>query len=257
MDTQDLVYSILRKELDVRIKNNPHYSLRSFAQSTGLNYSVLSLGLNRKRPFSKKVISKILETIDLPFEVYEQLASFLDGENKERQVRADEEVFNMKIEEFETISDPNSLAILGLLKLDKFQRNPNKIFSALGVSKTLFTSLKNKLLRLELIEEEDDRLVRKVSAIRFNNKVSKASSRLYNKSIIEKSLNSLKLDPVNIRDFSSISFLTKPKHINEIRGDIQSFRRYLSDKYETIEDDSNLYCVSVQLFPISKPEMNN
>jgi len=258
----------LRDELAKRIDKNPRYSLRAFAALLGILPGALSLILSGKRTISTKVIDRIFASLELnPSQQKRFLESVLD-EKKEKgfkrispkinqkigdtkQTRATQAAHSLGMDEFRVIADWYHYAILELTHSPAFEGKPKWIAKVLRISEVEAKLALERLLRLSLLENNNGKYLK--TNLKIDTK-DKSKTTLFHrkrqKQVLEKSIESLEHDPIEIRNHSSLTLCIDPKKIPKAKEKIQDFMWELS---ECLIDghQTEAYELSVSLFPLS------
>lgn len=238
---QNEIIERLSNEYTKARAKNPSYSLRAFSNRLGIQVSALSEILNGKRVISKKMGKRILLGLGLcPIES----EKILTGS------RVDEES-NLSLDYFKAVSDWYYFAILSLAEISDFKADPEWISKRLNISKREAKSALNRLIKLEMLIEEDG--VFKASGIQYKTPTDIANISLKNHTIqtLELATNSVVNDPVEKRDFSTVTMAIDPSNIDEAKRMIKSFRKRLSKKLES-GNKKEVYKLAIQLFPLSR-----
>jgi len=140
METQTKVYFkeptdfklLLEKELESRIKQNPSYSLRAFAQSLKVSHAALSQIINAKRPLTKKMVLRLGHKLELS---PESMGSYLKRyEMTQNSLSSSIEFEQRDQDQFDYISNWYHYAILELIYLKDFNPAPRWIAKRLKIS---------------------------------------------------------------------------------------------------------------------------
>ena len=220
---QNEIIERLSNEYTKARAKNPSYSLRAFSNRLGIQVSALSEILNGKRVISKKMGKRILLGLGLcPIES----EKILTGS------RVDEES-NLSLDYFKAVSDWYYFAILSLAEISDFKADPEWISKRLNISKREAKSALDRLIKLEMLIEEDG--VFKASGIQYKTPTDIANISLKNHTIqtLELATNSVVNEPVEKRDFSTVTMAIDPSNIDEAKRMIKSFRKRLSKKLES------------------------
>lgn len=238
---QNEIIERLSNEYTKARAKNPSYSLRAFSNRLGIQVSALSEILNGKRVISKKMGKRILLGLGLcPIES----EKILTGS------RVDEES-NLSLDYFKAVSDWYYFAILSLAEISDFKADPEWISKRLNISKREAKSALDRLIKLEMLIEEDG--VFKASGIQYKTPTDIANISLKNHTIqtLELATNSVVNEPVEKRDFSTVTMAIDPSNIDEAKRMIKSFRKRLSKKLES-GNKKEVYKLAIQLFPLSR-----
>lgn len=238
---------LLQAELTRRIQHNPRYSLRRFAQALGMSHTVLSLVLSGKRPLSKKAAGKVSDFFGLNPTQRERLVSH-------RKSPPLEPASVLSLDTFAVVSDWYHFAILSLLEIPKSRFTPRWIASRLGISEIEAKGAVERLLRLGLVEKNPEGEWRQAGKpIRFDNRQSTAATRKFHSQILARAQDSLEHDPFEAREFSSVTFALDSAQLSHARDRIKAFSRELMRELESRGNPKQVYNLSIQIFPLSKP----
>ena len=248
METHDVAIQILKNDFTARSRKNPRYSLRAYAKALGISHTVLSLVLAGKRPLSKKAIALISEKLALdPL----QITRLMDSRGKATRL-APAAFRTIDMEIFKVISDWVHYAILTLIETSDFQSDTNWIADRLDISKMDARVCFERLINVNLIEFKDEKWRLTGLPIKVENNYSTTTTRLFQKQMIEKSLESLERDPYEIRDFSSVTLAMDPSDIPYARERIKQFRRELMTELEARGKPTEVYNLTLQIYPVSR-----
>ena len=251
------VLELLRFELSRRTRRNPQYSLRSFARSLGVSHTLLSLVLNGHRPPSSAFVEKLVEGLNLPAEKADLIRppkARLAAERAPQKQAQKQEQAQISLDQFALISDWQHYAILSLLEVSDTEFEPTFIAQRLGISPLLAKVSMQRLVSLGIVAEGPDGRWRQTSKpIVVENSKSTECSRKFQRQLIAKAVDSLVNDPIELRDFSSTTFAMDPKNIPYALKRIREFRRQLTSELETTGKAEEVYNLTVQIFPTSRP----
>ncbi|MBI4406004.1 MAG: DUF4423 domain-containing protein [Deltaproteobacteria bacterium] len=234
----------LKQELSKRCQKNPRYSLRSFAKALGLSHTVLSLFLSGKRTLSKKATSQVVTSLALS--PREQAAFY--GESPAKQYD------HLSLDSFAAISDWYHYSILSLLELPNAKCDAGWMASQLGISRIQAQLAFERLVRLGLIKKTAHGWRQTGNPLYVGNDVPSAALRKFYRQLLEKATDSLENDPLELRDFSSITFAMNPKFIPYAQKKIRLFRRQLVSELEKLGEPTAVFHLSIQLYPSSRIE---
>lgn len=157
----------------------------------------------------------------------------------------------VSLEYFKVIEDWYHFAILELTTLKDFKSDPFWIAKKLGIQSASVESAIKRLLKIGLLENDNQTLKRSDKLIHTPTNFPSQSIRKYHEQIIDKSLDALHHDKVENRDFGSVNFKFKKSNLPDIQKRIHEFRRELIKEFGTDDGDS-LYAYSTQLFRLDK-----
>ncbi len=242
---------ILREELEKRSSKNPRYSLRAFAKTLGMSHTVLSLILSGKRAVSKKMATRLAEFLDFDPIQKQKLIENRKTVNVRNQIDSDYQ--QLSLDTFTVISDWYHYAILSLLELSQARFEAKWISKALGITEIQAKLAMDRLTRLKLVEKSKNGKWQQTGyPLKVENTVSTSATRKFQRQLLEKALESLESDPIEKRDFSSMTMAIDPELIPYARDEIQKFRRELARKLESRGNAKAIYNLTVQIYPVSK-----
>ncbi|MFN3453843.1 MAG: TIGR02147 family protein [Pseudobdellovibrio sp.] len=232
--------------LNERKKKNAQYSLRAFAKSLDMDSSTLSALLSGKRSLTPKMSKKIIDQLFMtdPFEAQNLLLQSIGFTNSLDFTYTEFEMLHAEI-----ISSWEHFAILALLEI------PQKLHSTRNISIRLnipFDTTEQALARLEkinLVEKTDHNWILKKMNMATPSNVPNASIRKAHTQYIEKSLEALKTQPIEVRDITGVTMAIDSEKLPQARKLIEDFRRRLSAYLEQGTKNS-VYRLNIQLFPL-------
>lgn len=255
------IQGILHKEW-IRLKStDPELSLRGFAKILNLPVSSLSEILNGKRPASFKLANLISSKLALDETAAARLLEIAntEKENKKNQSRTNpNSVSNLAqtipLDQYATIADWFHFALMQLTKVEGFQSNAKWIASRLDIEERQAEEAIERLIRLELISrDEQGNLKATTKDIASTDNVVNLAVRKGHSQLLKKAQISMEMDPIEIRDLTSLIMSVDVSKMKEARQLIRKFRDDFFDLMET-GDKKEVYCLSVQYFPLSEKE---
>jgi transcriptional regulator with XRE-family HTH domain len=243
----------LRSELTNRAKNNPNYSLRSFARYLGISASGLSSVMSGKAPVSLRIIQKVSKKLSLPASAAQQFQMDLLSE----KIKGDFALKNFEIiepERFALIKDWYHYAILNLIRTKGFKSQLSWIAKRLGITLGQTQSAVERLKAAELLNTENDQ---------WTELSNKFTSHTNNKHFSEaKKENQIQLFTLALESISEISFEERnhtgttiainKKDLPRAKEFITKFRTEFMNQFDQTENADEVYHLGVALFPIKK-----
>lgn len=252
-----LVRETLEREFSKRKKSNHRYSLRAYARALRLDPSTLSKMMKGRRPLGAAASEKIMGRLSLPDAERNRVLSLLEDSSCHdfRKMRAKRYVA-LGEDQFTLISNWCHYAILELLGLPTFESDPKWIARALRISPLEARLALDRLLRLGLIayDEAKNRYVDRSGGrtTTLGPERSAAAFREMQRQILEQALQALKETPYEERDQSSLTLAMDPARIPEIRALLKKFRRKLNQFAIKTGTPSEVYQVSLSIFPVTR-----
>lgn len=239
----------LQKLFAERSRKNAKYSLRAFASSLELDSSTLSALLRRKRPMTSKMAMKIIDRLDIqdPLQVQMLLMGSLSGAQNTPASSYGE--FDMATAE--VISSWEHFAILATLELPRFKGDTKTIAKRLNIPMAIAMEALYRMEKLGIVAKSEGywKLTGKNMSTPSN--IPNSRLRQGHRQHIERALESLDNDSVDVRDITGITMAINSEKLDEAKTLIQDFRRRLSGFLETGTCDS-VYRLNVQLFPLTQ-----
>lgn len=257
----------LLEHLSERTSRNRNYSLRSFARALGIEASTLSQVLSGKRFLSIEKAAEVTGKLGLSpdeqqaFKVSLAQAKKQAGhkrftsEMKQALTPRQNEVVpsrELSLDAFRIVADWHHFAILVLTQVRGFRSDPEWIAQQLGIPLADVLLGIDRLKSLELLREEDGRLVRASGRIESADKsLTTAAHRRRQKQILEKSIASLDRDPIEKRNHTAMTLAIDEKKLPEAKKRIQSFMNDMTEFLET-GTQTRVYEMIVNLIPLQK-----
>ena len=231
-------------EFKKRQERNPAYSIRAFSRDIGVAKTTISEAINGLRCLSVANIEILGVNLALEPEKIKRLKDDLSMISDRGRALLVED-------EFAVIKDWYYLAILNLAKLPDNQCNAGWIAERLGLSLELASESLEKLIDLGLIKNVEDRLVRTLMPITTSVDIPSTSIREHHKQSMEKAISALEEVPVELRDFTTVTYALNSDKLPEVKKLIHSFHRKLG-KILSLKDATDVYRLNIQFFPLTK-----
>jgi uncharacterized protein (TIGR02147 family) len=256
----------LREEFERRCNKNTHYSLRAFARDLGVAPSLLSENLNHKRGLSRSTANQISTKLGLTQIEYKLFTLGVEAEHgrtprtraiahkKIKEIFQDNRLtLSLSEDAFRVISDWYNYALLELVELPDFKNEIVWIAKRLGISQSIAKIAMERLLNLGLLKSNSNGTLS--TSDRFTTILSNAPSRSikkYHSQILRLAESSLYQDPIDERDFSSITFTIDSRKMDEARNLIKEFRRRFAEQMTNSQQNDSIYNLSIQFFRIDQ-----
>lgn len=263
--------TILQTELARRCEKNARYSLRAFAKGLGFNSAVISQILSGKRIPSAKTATKLAQGLNLSPEQEHDFFSSLADVQRTRGLQRMSPVFkklneselsrqgppaDLSIDTFRIISDWYHYAILELSCTEGFKSNINWIAKELRIGVTETKLAIERLLKLGLLGEKNGVFFKTTERLTTADKhLTTPALRKYQKQILEKAIESLENDPIDIRSMSSMTMSVDPKNILFAKKLIDECTKQISALLRS-GNQTEVYQLQVSLYPLQKKEGN-
>jgi uncharacterized protein (TIGR02147 family) len=246
----------LAEELSARKGRNPAYSLRAFAQQSGVSPATLSGLISGKRVLTAKTAGVIAERLSLSPEVREALLMAVTREHPLLK-RVDREASvsrtTLGVDQFRVIADWQHYAILALARLPNHRADPAWIAKRLGIPKREARLAVHRLTRLAIVAVENGRLRRISGPLKSTDDIVSRALRKHHRQALANAEKSLDRDALDKREFSTITMAIDPVNLPSAKLAIRKFRDSLSELLENGKPQ-RVYTLSLQLFPVDKEE---
>lgn len=245
----------LQGELVARIRRNPRYSLRKFAQHLAVDHSRLSKILRGQRPLSPEMIRSMGQRLNLDPALISSFERIQPARRRARARRAERKNFvPIPLDAFEVIEDWRHYAILELMKLADFEPSLAYVARKLSISLPEARAYQERLERVGLLEIRADGTWADTTSGFSTHEVGPEFTSYAHKRSQLKTLRlaqrALEQVPIQSRDQSSIMMATNGKKLAVAKTMIRKFRLSLCEFLEDCEEKDSLYQLSVSLFPL-------
>lgn len=253
----------LKAELESRIHTNTQYSLRAFARDLNVLPQVLSLVINGKKNISSEVSIEIAKKLKLSNEEVSYFHDLVElsqakSENlkeiiKYRLTKYKENKSYQILQEdiFKIISDWHHYAILELTFTKDFKNDTAWIAKRLNISAAEVKKAIDRLLSFELLEDSAGTLRKTEVNISTTQDIPSAAVRKATKQLLSIAEKALEDQPVEKRDFGTMTMAIDPKKLPQAKKMIRKFRRDLTEYLES-GDRTEIYSFSTQLVSLTK-----
>lgn len=257
---------MLHSEFDVRRKQNPAYSMRSFARDLDLSPSRLSEVLNDKGHLSASTLLEVGARLGIPKnEVLAMQAaqSYKTApENSPIKISARKFLesfqyqgqFSQLTEEtYRILADWYHFAILSAMELDKYDGSIKFLARVLRLSEETVTDALRRMANQGMVTEKDGTYQATGEIFTTSNDVSSEALRTSHRQNFDLAKDSLDEVNVLLRDITSATICIDIDKLPEAKKMIKEFRRNLCHFLESGKKDA-VYNFNIQLHPISEIE---
>lgn len=244
------IKNLLLQELARRQSRNSSYSLRAFSRDLGVGVTTLSDVLAEKRNLSKSNLAKVMEKLSVsPLEKADLWEKYRENASRSKE---EEEKTLLEEDVFRIIADWYYLAVWSLAAVKNNQARPEWIAQRLGIKEEEARDAIERLIRLKLVKKAQGRLVRTDTSLTTTTDIPSAAIRKHHSQNLHLAAQSLHRDPVEARDFGSVTMAVNPEKLAQAKKILFQTRKKIADLLET-GDTSEVYTLSFQLFPLTKP----
>ena len=210
---------------------NGQYSLRAFSKRLNVPTSAVSELFSGRRQMTRKMAERVLKGMVLEPLVRESIMGSLEPASRmESRRSARREFVQLETDHFHIISEWFYYAVLSLSETNGFIPKPLWIARRLGISESNSKLALERLTRLGLLKVNRDGSSTEHAGIQVTTTTDVPDtwlkcSHLENIRLAERSLSE---DPVEERDFSSMTLVSSPARVEEAKRRIRRFRRELT-----------------------------
>lgn len=223
-----MIQQILQNELSRRKRDNPRYSIRSFASFLNLSPGRLSELVSGKRSAGRLLENRLLARLELK-----------NGA-----------VAPLEDSAFAILADWHHFAILSLMDTKGFSPRPDWIAKRLGISTFDTQAALDRLESTGLIFRKNGRLFKSSAPVMTATDRASEALRISHEQSLKQAIRALHEIPVDLRDITSITLATSPQKLGLAKEMIRDFRRRLATILEA-DECTEVYNLNVQLVPVT------
>jgi uncharacterized protein (TIGR02147 family) len=258
-------HDLINEEFEKRKQINSAYSLRAFARDLGISAPRLSQILNKKQGLSLNAAQNLAQKLklnelqktwfcdsvgSLHARGFNQRSDF---KNKFQQYKNLSKIYTeLQLEYFKVISDWYHFAILELTYHKEFKSDADWISKSLGVEVELVREAISRMKTLELLKEENGKLVDVFKFLAVGNDVPSIAHKKFNSQLIKKALEAMFEQDVNNREYSSNIIAFNKEELPVLKEKLRKFRRELDHDIGSSKEKNAVYCLSIQFFELTK-----
>ncbi|MES2769003.1 MAG: TIGR02147 family protein [Bdellovibrionota bacterium] len=245
----------LQSEFSKRRAKNPHYSLRMLAKKLDIPSGRLSEILSGKRRVTRQLAIQIADKLSLDPELRSKLITSTTAFKSDNLQEPSFE--QISLDSFHVIADWYHFAILSLIELKNFQNDAKWISRRLGISIVDTNTALERLFRLGLVKEKNNKLTQTHKNISTTHDIQSIALRHSHKQSLENAITALEEVSIEKRDITSMTMAIDSSKIPQAKEMIKKFRRQLCAFLESGTKKDEVYDLNVQLLPITKRVSND
>jgi uncharacterized protein (TIGR02147 family) len=248
------VSDYLKDEFNSRVRKNPRYSLRSFAQFLKIHPAELSQIFSGKRNLSLTSAKKVSQSLGLSNDENQQLFLLLQKDRGQLlgidlNFQEDLSTPNLEIDKFSEISEWYHFAILNLVDTIDFQWNSRHISKRLGITPGQAATAMSDLSRLGLVHFTGPASKKKTVVV--SSALPSSVIKKYHHQMLEQAQQALDEIAIDRREFQSIGIVASIKDLPSMKKDIDTFTNKIIQKYHKSKA-TEVYQLQICLFPLTK-----
>lgn len=238
----------LQGELVRRCQSNGRYSLRAFARTLDIEPSALSKLLNGKRQLTPEMFARLTGRLALG---HDDVRHFIrtDDPSQQPQMTFDQ----ISLDSFQVVSDWYHMAIVELGRVRGFRGDPQWVARALGISSAEARDAIDRLIRLGLLAQTAKGTFcstgKEVTTV--DHQFTTAALKKMQRQVLERAIQALEDTPVEKRDQSTMTMAVDTARLPAAKLKIREFRRSLCDFLEGSSKRSEVYHLSISLYPVT------
>ncbi len=258
-------HDLLEEEFEKRRQYNGAYSLRAFARDLGISAPSLSQIFKKKHGISQTTAKKIAQKLKFDEEKAKWFFCSISAqharsarERHENQKKLEvykksAQVFTeIHLEYFKIISDWYHYAILELTYLDDFSKDLNWIANRLGITTKQVNEAIKRMLKLELIKEENNTYIDCFKYVATPNDIPSLSLKKFHTQLMQKALEALYEQDVLNREISSNIVSIDKSKLPEIKNKLRDFRREFEYEMNQHKNKNAVYCLGMQFTELTR-----
>ncbi len=258
----------LRDTFDRRRTNNKSYSLRAYARDLDLSPPQLSCVLRGKKGLSFASAKRVATNLGLcktDQERFQLLVEKEDARSADKRTTALHQIrkgadtgkfLELKLDTYRLVSDWYHYSILELTAIPRVSITPVSVAHMLGLTTVVAKDAIARLSRLGLLKKDGKRWIKTETHLTTTDGVPSEAIRETSRQLLQKAIYALEQQPLDERDFSTVTFAINPEKLPDAKRIIAAFRRQMIGLLET-PPQSELYCLAVQLFRLTQDSNND
>lgn len=256
---------VLKSVLEDKKRVNPNYSLRTFAKYLGFSPPRLSMVLNGKRGISETAAEEIslkIGLVGIEKELF--IASAIadaarspvkrnEAQEKLDKIKKDADFVTLDQEHFKIISNWHHYAILELILTKDFKSEVGWIAKKLNTSPFEVQQCLDRLAENGMIKIEKGKIKSTYKSFTTTNEVPSKSVRMLNHDLLMKAVEALENQPIDARDFATLTIGIRKEKLHEFKSLLKNFRRELNRIAEDIpvEERDQVYVYTSSFYSLT------
>lgn len=265
MENQKYHINYLNSELERRLKRNPRYSLRSFAQDLSITSSWLSEVLSGKKGMSINKAQTLCFELGLSSvesKLFQLSVQACHARRKQDRTQAQEQLRDYKIgksalkkinaDEFQGISDWYYNALLELTELEECEHTEEWFSQKLNLPLRLVSAALKRLIAQEFIKYENGKYVAThvESATTFD--IPSENIKKYHRQVMEIASRALQEQSVQQRDFANMTLAFDSDRIAEAQRYLRKFQQDFAKEFYPKKNKNSVYQLSIHFFRLDR-----
>jgi uncharacterized protein (TIGR02147 family) len=255
----------LRGLLEYRSRQNPAYSLRSFARDLGISATTLSHLLNKKAILSPKTLSSIVDSLRLKRKearYLNLLVAFENSENEKQRVEilpqlraiSDiwKDVYSVPPSQNSVLDSWYILPMLEILQVHSQPKDLMLMANRLGITAMEAQRAVEQLLKLGLIAmSESNKFLRTKKKIIISSEKKCQKLQDFHRQMLVKARNSIIEQDNQEKMVGSETFAISKEDLPEIRELVETCFQNIISVCEKTKSPTDVYHIGIQLFNLT------
>ncbi len=248
---------------ETKRKNNPSFSLRSYAKFLGLSPSTLHGAMKNGKGLSDSALDFVGARLMLSrteVSYFRNLVRSNRMRNKKRKASAlrqaaryDTRYDLLTEEQFASVSSWYCFAVMELVKLPTFKNEPRWIAKKLGITAKQAKESIQALSILGILEtHEDGSITTTRDFVALPSGPPLPAARGFHAQFAEKARQAMLDQPKGTRNFSTLVLKFRRSDIERVDEKIRVFRREFGQEFESGTDHDAVYALAVQFFRLDR-----
>jgi uncharacterized protein (TIGR02147 family) len=257
----------LKNLMAERLARNPRLSLRSFAKTSGVAVSTLSMALSGKTNLSPTKALTIARRLGLPEHESERFILLVQYENETnpdfkevlgRKLSAQSEglppAHDIDVDRFKMIADWYHLPLLQMVGHSKLPQTPAKMAARLGISPIEAETALSRLERLGLVvSDKKGALKCTKSRIVFRSPTPSEALRSFHRQMLEKTIASLETQTPREKWIGTETLAFDPQQLDAAGALLEECFQKVCGLAATSKHRSEIYHLATQFFRLTTP----
>ena len=259
---------VLKDEFSRRCESNARYTMRAFARDLGVAPSTLSETLGGRHHLSQSSARRVAVKLgldDREAAIFVEMVALKTGRSQLRRKLAENRLDSasndgkepaLREDVFALVADWHHLAILELTKMPNVSADPEWVSRSLGISRETAAEAIDRLIRLDLLEESDGRLISRVPRSQTPNDIPSQAIRQFHRGILQKAESAIESQSVEDREFQTIVMAIESDALPTFKARLRDFAAKTKDLAAACTRKDKVYALSMQMFRIAEDKQH-
>jgi uncharacterized protein (TIGR02147 family) len=255
---------ILKSALERRRSRNPGYSQRAFARDLGVRPNRLCEILHGKQGLSGRWAVRIADKLGLDDRQKDHFRTLVEikharsktarlaARKKLKQIHRDDRYHRLLLNDFETLAEWHSLALIELLKTNADPTDVAQLGARLGLSQASCLELLARLAKTGLVKEEAGKWTVASPDNMLPGKIPSEKVKRFHSSLLQKAEQAIWNQTLTEREFSTLIVAIDRAKIRQAKERMQKFLKKFDEDFGVASGATDVYCLGVQLFRLSE-----